>query len=244
MDDTPEQIKEAESQGWQSDFDGPNKKSASEFVHDGRFFKQIDELKQKNNKLQSSFEQLTDHYEKVRSSDLKKAEANYQERIGQLKAEKVTALDEGDNHRVVEIDEEIRTAVKPSEEIPVKAENPEFDAWLSDNDWYTSSNFLQVEADKVGEFYYGKGLRGKKLFDAIGEHVQELHPGKFENQNRSRPASVEGSTPGSSKPINGKISEKELTQNEREVFKNFKANGVFKNDEDVQTYFRQVVEIR
>ena len=245
MPDTPEQIKEAESQGWQADFDGDNKKSAAEFIHDGRFFKQIDDLKSKNNKLQSSIEQLTGHYEKVRASDLKKAEADYEQKIFQLKQAKVTALDEGDNVRVVEIDEQIRTAEKPVEQsIDPNPQNPEFDKWVKDNDWYNNSTFLQIEADKVGEFYYGKGLRGNELFNAIGEHVQELHPDKFENQNRKRAASVEGGTPVASKPVKGKVTERDLTQNEREIYRNFKSNGVFKTDEDVQTYFRQVMEIR
>ncbi len=247
MADTAEQIKEAEAQGWQSDFDGDNKKTAAEFIHDGRFFKQIDDLKQKNNKLQTSFETLTSHYEKVRVSDQKKAEADYHEKIQQLKQEKVTALDEGDNVRVVEIDEQIRTTQQPVEQ-PVEAtpNNPDFDKWAKDNEWYGNSTFLQIEADKVGEFYYGKGLRGTELYNAIGEHVQELHPDKFENQNRTRAASVEGGSSGSSKPnkSKGKMSEKDLTQNEREVFKSFKAQNIFKTDEDVQTYLRQVMEIR
>lgn len=242
MADTAEQIKEAESQGWQSDFEGDNKKTAAEFIHDGRFFKQIDDLKSKNNKLQSSFEQLTGHYEKVRANDQKKAEADYHEKIKQLKEAKVTALDEGDNVRVVEIDEQLRTAEKPVDEpAPV---NTEFETWSKDNQWYNDSTFLQVEADKVGEFYYGKGLRGTKLFDAIGGHIKELHPDKFENQSRQRAPSVEGGAPAPIKSSNGNVSEKDLTQNEREVYKNFKANGVFKTDEDVQTYFRQVMEVR
>jgi len=241
MTDTPEQIKEAESQGWQSDFEGDNKKTAAEFIHDGRFFKQIDDLKSKNNKLQSSFEELTGHYEKVRANDQRKAEANYNEKIQQLNKEKVTALDEGDNVRVVEIDEQLRTTEKPVDEPTV---NPEFESWSKDNQWYNDSTFLQIEADKVGEFYYGKGLRGTKLFDAIGGHIKELHPDKFENQSRQRAPSVEGGVSVPSKPSNGKASEKDLTQNEREVYRNFKANGVFKTDEDVQTYFRQVMEIR
>jgi len=242
MDDTPEQIKEAEADGWQADYDGDNKKTAAEFIHDGRFFKQIDELKKNNKKLQSSFDQLTTHYEKVRVSDAKKAEVDYQQRIDQLKAEKVTALDEGDNSRVVEIDEQIRTTEKP--EVEAKPANPEFDAWIQDNAWYEDSPFLQIEADKVGEQYFSRGLRGKKLFDAIGSHVEQLHPDKFENKKRSKPASVEGGGSGAVKPPNGKISEKDLTRDEREVFKNFKANGIFKTDEDVQTYFKQVMEIR
>ncbi len=245
MPDTPEQVKEAESQGWQADFEGDNKKTAAEFIHDGRFFKQIDDLKQKNNKLQSSFEQLTSHYEKVRVIDQKKAEESYREKIQQLKQEKVTALDEGDNVRVVEIDEQIRTTEKPVDK-PVEAtpQNPDFDKWVQDNDWYHNSTFLQIEADKVGEFYYGKGLRGTELFNAIGDHVQELHPDKFENKKRSRAATVEGGSSGSVKKTNGKVSEKDLTQDEREVYRNFKVSGVFKTDEDVQTYFRQVLEVR
>jgi hypothetical protein len=243
--DTAEQIKEAEAQGWQSDFEGDNKKTAAEFIHDGRFFKQIDDLKQKNNKLQSSFETLTSHYEKVRVNDQKKAEADYNEKIDQLKQEKVTALDEGDNIRVVEIDEQLRATEKPVEQpINPNPQNPEFEKWSKDNEWYGNSTFLQIEADKVGEFYYGKGLRGTELFTAIGDHVKELHPEKFENQSRQRAPSVEEGTPVASKPVKGKVSEKDLTQNEREVYRNFKANGVFKTDEDVQTYFRQVVEIR
>lgn len=245
MADSAEQIKEAEAQGWQSDFDGDNKKTAAEFIHDGKFFEQINELKSKNTKLQSSFEQLKGHYEKVRVSDQKKAEVDYREKIEQLNSEKVTALDEGDNSRVVEIDEQIRTAVKPSDQVAdAPQKNPEFESWVSENPWYESSTFLQIEADKVGEFYYGKGLRGTELYDAIGGHVQELHPGKFANSKRNKPAAVEGDTPGSSKPVSGKASEKDLTADERTIFRNFKANGVFKNDEDVQTYFQQVMEIR
>ncbi len=245
MTDTAEQIKEAETQGWQADFEGDNKKTAAEFIHDGKFFEQINELKSKNIKLQSSFEQLQGHYEKVRAHDLKKSEQDYREKIEQLKSDKVTALDEGDNSRVVEIDEQIRTAVKPSDQIPDKPiANPEFDAWVSENPWYESSTFLQIEADKVGEFYYGKGLRGKELYTAIGGHVEKLHPDEFTNTKRNKPAAVEGDTPSAGKPAKGKASEKDLTANEREVFRNFKANGVFKTDEDVQTYFRQVMEVR
>lgn len=243
MTDTAEQIKEAEAQGWQADFEGETKKTAAEFIHDGRFFKQIDELKQKNNKLQSSFNQLTSHYEKVRVNDQKQAEETYREKIQQLKQEKVTALDEGDNVRVVEIDEQIRETQKPQNEEPVQ-QNPDFDKWLADNEWYNNSTFLQVEADKVGEFYYNTGLRGSKLFEAIGGHVQELHPDKFDNTNRKRAASVESGTPAATKKPKGKFSEKDLTQDEREVFRNFKSNGLFKTDDDMQKYFSQVMEIR
>jgi len=241
-EDTAEDIKTAESQGWHSDYEGDNKKSAAEFLHDGNFYKEIKDLKTKNTELRSSFNKLTDHYEKVRASDQQKAEAEYQNKIDFLKREKVTALDEGDNVRVVEIDEQIRTAPKPAKERV--SGNPAFESWNKDNPWYGSSTFLRVEADKLGEHYYSQGLRGRELFDAIGDHVQQLHPEKFTNQKRAKASTVESATPGGTRTTGKKVSEKELTKDEREVFKTFKATGIFKTDEDIQTYLKQVMEVR
>jgi len=243
MADTAEQVAEAESQGWQADFDGDNKKSASEFIHDGKFFKEIGELKSKNKKLSQSFDQLTTHYEKVRANDLKKAEENYQEKIDQLKSEKVQALDEGDNRRVVEIDEQIRTAEKPVAE-NITPHNNEFDDWVKTNGWYDDSEFLRVEADSIGQQYYDNGKRGTQLFTAIEKHIKRKYPNEFENESRSRPASVEGGANGSPKPASGKASIKDLTQQERQVFERFKSNGIFKTKESVQTYLEQVMEVR
>jgi len=242
MDDTPEQIQEAESQGWQADFEGDNKKSAAEFIRDGKYFKQINELQSDNKKLKSSFDKLTNHYEKVRASDQKKSEKEYLDKIEKLKSEKVTALDEGDNQRVVDIDEQIRVTEKPVQEIPVV--NAEFDDWVKDNDWYDSSEFLRIEADSIGQQYFDQGKRGKQLFDAIGNHVKRKYPADFENEKRSRPASVEETTNGAQKPAKGKMTVKDLTKNERQVFENFKANGIFKTDDSVQKYLRDVVEVR
>lgn len=243
MDDTPEQIEEAQAQGWQEDFEGDNKKSAAEFIHDGKFFKEIGELKSKNKKLSQSFDQLTTHYEKVRESDLKKAESDYQEKIEQLKSDKVQALDEGDNRRVVEIDEQIRTTEKPVVEKIAQANN-DFNDWVKTNEWYDDSEFLRVEADSIGQQYYDSGKRGAQLFTAIEKHIKRKYPNEFENENRSRPASVEGGSNGTTKPVSGKVSIKDLTREERQVFERFKSNGIFKTDKSVQTYLEQVMEVR
>jgi len=243
MVDTPEQITEAESQGWQADFEGENKKSAAEFIHDGKFFKEIGELKSKNKQLSQSFNQLTAHYDKVRTNDLKKAEADYKEKIDQLKLEKVQALDEGDNHRVVEIDEQLRTTEKPIPENLLSINN-DFDDWVKTNEWYDESEFLRVEADSIGQQYYDNGKRGTQLFNAIEKHIKRKYPNEFENENRSRPASVEGGSNGNTKPASGKVSIKDLTGEERKVFERFKSIGIFKTDESVQSYLNQVMEVR
>ena len=51
FEDTAEEIAQAEAEGWQADFDGDNKKSAKEFLHDGSFFKKIDEQKEEIKQL-------------------------------------------------------------------------------------------------------------------------------------------------------------------------------------------------
>jgi len=248
LTDTPEQIKEAEGQGWQSDFEGDNKKTAAEFLHDGKFFTEIKELKSQNKKLAKSFDNLTDHYEKVRINDQRKSEQDYQDRIDKLKSEKVLALDEGDNQRVVDIDEQLRTTEKPIQQPEVNV-NGEFDDWLKDNSWYDDSEFLRVEADSIGQQYYDQGKRGKQLFGAIENHIRRKYPGDFENEKRSRAPTVEeGSTMNSQlndKPNgNSKATFKDLTREEQKIFNEFKADGIFKNDDMIQKYYNDVLEVR
>lgn len=242
--DSAEDIAQAQANGWQEDFKGENKKSAKEFLHDGKFFKKIDEKNSRIEQLEGAISKLSGHYEKVVATERKKAQVEYQKVIDGLKSEKVAALDEGDNHRVVEIDEQIRTTEKPTVETP---DYSEFDGWAADNEWYNKDTFLRVEADKVGEFYHQSGLRGRALFDAIGAHVQQLHPAKFENQKRTKASSVEGGSGGQPPPSPGKagkVKEAQLTHDEREVYNSFKAMNIFKDDAAEQKYLREVMEIR
>lgn len=241
-EDSAEEIAEAEKQGWQDDFEGDNKKSAKEFLHDGTFFKKIDDQNKEIKELKNSMSQLSGHYDKVVANELRKAEVDYNTRIEQLKTEKVEALDEGDNRRVVEIDDQILRTEKPK---PVeKQSNPEFDAWVKDNDWYNNKPFLKVEADKLGDLYYNSGLRGTELYNAIGGHIQELFPDKFVNTKRSKAPSVEGGSGNGPAPTGSKLSVKDLTQDELGVFKNFKRMDIFKNKDDEQKYLREVIEVR
>lgn len=242
MSDTEEQISEASAKGWQADFEGDNKKSAKEFLHDGQFFKKIDDQNRTITKLKESMSQLSGHYDKVMANELRKAEVDYSNRIEQLKTEKVEALDEGDNRRVVEIDDQILKTEKPR---PQESQtNPEFDSWVKGNDWYNKNAFLKVEADKLGDLYYGSGLRGEELYNAIGDHVQTLFPDKFDNTKRNKPPSVEGGSSNNPNPSSESVSSKELTQDERAVFNNFKRMDIFKNKGDEQKYLREVIEVR
>lgn len=241
MTDTAEDIAQAEIEGWQADFDGDNKKTAKEFIHDGSFFKKIDEQKEEIKQLKDSMGQLTGHYEKVMATERKKSEVEYSRRIDELKAAKVEALDEGDNKRVVDIDEEIRTTEKPVNEPQT---NEAFDQWVKDNPWYSSDMTLQIESDRYGEIFFNKGLRGRELYDAVGSHVKEIFSDKFTNSKRNKAPSVEGGSNVPTGTTKGKVVEKDLTSDERQVFNNFKTMKIFKNKDDEQKYLREVLEVR
>lgn len=218
--------------------------SAEKFLENGSFFKKINSQKEKIEQLQSNFEKLNSHYEKVAENEHKKAEAEYKAIIDELKAQKVEAISEGDGKRVVEIDDAIERTEKPVKEVEPESD-PVFSAWAAENKWYEEDKFLSVEADGIAERYLAKGLRGKDLLDAMTEHVKTLHPDKFEKVERKRPASVEGDTGGGvSRKTSKNVSERDLTADERDVFRNFDRMEIFKTDEARTKYIKEVIELR
>lgn len=215
--------------------------SAEKFVENGSFFKKISAQKKEIDDLKVSFGQLKTHHDRVAENEHKKAEKEYEGIIEQLKNDKVTALDEGDNRRVVEIDDQIRTTEKPVKE---EQADPVFDGWLENNSWYSDNKFLSVEADMVAEKYLGKGLRGIELLDAMTDHMKIAHKDKFEPESRARPAAVEGDTRGGQRKTSKSFSEKDLSSDEREVFNNFNRMGLFKDKGSKEKYLKEVNELR
>lgn len=231
---------EAEAMGWIPPDRSKKLPEGKKFVGPKEFMER-NPLYKKMKSLESTVGQLNSHHHRVLENEQKKAEKTYHAEIERLKAEKVTALDEGDNKRVVEIDEEIRTTDKPE----VKPEaDPVFDAWTNENSWYTEDKFLSVEADNIAEKYLAKGLRGRELLDATAEHIKTAYKDRFKPEKRDRPAAVEADTRGGQRSSSKSSSEKDLTLDEREVFKNFERMGVFKDDKEVSKYIKEVIDLR
>jgi len=213
--------------------------TAEKFVENGSFFKKINTQKERIEQLEKSFNQLNSHYEKVAENEHKKAEKEYKAEIVRLKAEKVTAINEGEGEKVVQIESAMEALDKPE----VKPDSdPVFDKWVSENKWYTENQFLSIEADMVAEKYLAKGLRGKNLLDAMTDHMKISHKDHFAEP-KPRAAAVEGDTRGV-KRQSGKSVEKDLTPDEREVFKNFERMNLFKDDKAKTKYFAEVIELR
>lgn len=237
---------EAESMGWIPPDRSKKLPEGKTFLGPKEFMER-NPLYRKMKSLESTVGQLNSHHQRVLENEQKKAEKHYLAELDRLEAEKVTALDEGDNKRVVEIDKEIRTTEKP--EITPDSD-PVFDAWVKDNAWYEDNKFLSVEADNIAEKYLSKGFRGKELLNAMTDHMKISFKDQFPQDNnldengRNRPAAVEGDTRGGKRGSSKNVSEKDLTSDEREVFKNFERMGVFADDKAISKYIKEVVEIR
>ena len=215
--------------------EGKKHLSAEEYLERGTFFKKIDTLKKKVEDQDKTISNLASHYEKVVENERVKAQREMESQIAKLKAEKVEALDQGDSARVVEIDDQmqqIRQAPQP------QGEHPALKAWKKENPWYGDDEFLSIEADMMGTELGRRQVPIEVALPKIEQHLKAKSPERFQTPDRDKPPTVEGATPPS-KPSKS-FGEKDLTQEEREVYKNFERNGVIKSDADRKRYFEQV----
>ena len=117
----------------------------------------------------------------------------YKRAIEELKQLKVTAIEQGDGGKVVEIDEQIdqlkEAQKKPTQE-PTKNPsqvNQEYLDWLPSNRWYDEDKELQELADDFGEIVKknNPNLVGKAFLEEVTKKVKKAAPDKFENPARS-----------------------------------------------------------
>lgn len=212
--------------------------SAEKFLENGSFFKKIKSLKTEVDGLKTTISKINDHNRKVAEREQQKLAQEYEAQIARLKAEKVQALEEGDHRRVVEIDDQMRQTPEPK--TPEPEVSPVYENWIKENDWYNKDDFLSDEADVLASEYKRRNLPPEVALPRITEHLMAKYPEKF----KKTPAhpSVEG---GGHKPRSTKgISEKDLTSDEMQVFRNLNVSNYFKSDADKKQYIKDVIALR
>lgn len=118
----------------------------------------------------------------------------YTRAIEQLKQAKVTAIEQGDGAKVVELDDQIsqlkEAQKKPAIEVKQEVDkvNQEYLDWLPNNRWYLEDRELQELAEGFGEAIKKRNpdLVGKAFLDEVTKKVKSVAPEKFENPNRSQ----------------------------------------------------------
>lgn len=238
--------REAMSQGWDPDYDGPNKRTAREFIDRGSFIKRISEQGKQLADMQKKLDFIMQ-----REQEVKKAAA--EEAIKALKLKKQMAIEDRDGAAVIEIDEQLdnakqilkeaskdvsKSAAVEEEEIP-----QEFRSWVDTNKWYEEDPEMRAVAEAIGRVYMDKHPNLKdpsKVLDHIEKSMKERYPRSqyFNNPARSRQVAVEGGNRRRGSNRGGpEHSTSDLDSVEQEVMRNMIRVGKVK---DEKTYIQSL----
>jgi len=182
--------KKALEMGWRpkEEYDGPEEDfvDAKEFVGRQPLFERLSKQGRHIKQLEQSMEALKTHYTTVRETEYKRA-------IEALKAERKTALQEGDGDKFEKLSEEIDTLTSQTEsmkqlrEQPVVQEtqvHPTFQHWVAQNPWYQEQAYMRQFADDEGTRLYKQGLPPEEVLKKVSEAVKKEFPHKFRNPNK------------------------------------------------------------
>ncbi len=189
-------VEEAKAMGYKEDYDGPNKLDPKEFVLRKPLFDEMKKLRKKTKELENAIRTQSQMQEQL-------LEKERQELLEQYKSAKVTALEDGDHRKVVELDEEIdKIKNRPVQKNQV---NPEFAAWASENDWYDpdpdtdDERSLWANAFGLKESRRNPKKPASEIYAEISRKVKEAFPHKFKNMEREKPAAVGSGETGRTK---------------------------------------------
>jgi hypothetical protein len=188
----------AMAQGWvpEDQYTGHGKwRSADDFLDRGELFAKIDEQNRRLKTQEETAQQFKKHLERVRKTEYNRA-------LATLRAEKKSALIEGDADAVVDVDEKIETLKAEfqqeeqaaARQVPQEAPpNPVILAWMNRNPWYNTERAMKIFADEVGTELAAKGmLNPKEILDEVERRTKKEFAHKFTNPNRSKAGAVEG----------------------------------------------------
>jgi hypothetical protein len=232
---------EARAQGWkpQEEYEGDPQKwrPAKEFVERGELFGKIDTLGKELKETRKALKMLQEHNAKIK-------ETEYSRAVNELKALQKKHLEEGNSDGYLETTElltDLKAEQKAREVVREKeppAVDPRFTAWVDANKWYNADPDMRSYADIVGAGYaqQNPGLDPEDVLKFVTAQVKARFKDKFQNPNRNKPSTVEGTSTTSSP----KKESFELTDDERRVMNTFIRTGAMTKDE----YIAQVKSMR
>jgi len=176
-------VEELASQlGWNKDHQGVEAVDAATYILRSKDIQKTlkdhnKDLKSQLKGLQSSVEALQSHNERVYQADVKKLQTE----LNALRKEKKAAIELADVEKVEELDKQIEDVQKDIDK-PVQTKttsnNPIYDEWVAENDWYLKDDEMAQFADTVAEQYQGAPLQ--RVYAIVRQKVAEVFPEKFE----------------------------------------------------------------
>lgn len=224
---SPTELKAQES-GWvpKEEYTGEEHKwvDAGEFLRRGELFKKIEDQSKQLKDVRNALNEMKKLHGQVREVEYKRA-------LDTLKAQKKTALEEGDADAVIAADERIdlvKEQVRQLQSEPQDvsqnsgAEHPEFVAWTEQNSWYKNSSPMKAFADALGAELARSGNSPSEVLRKVAAEVRKEFPNKFRNPNQDKPGAVEAGKPAGTSRT-GSIT---LSDDERRVMNTFVRQGV------------------
>jgi hypothetical protein len=205
---------------------------AKEFLDRGELFKKIDDQNRTIKEFKRSLDDLKGHHARVR-------ETEYTRALASLKEQKVSALEDGDAKRAVQLDDQIdlvkdeQLKLRQQKQQPVEQDNtpvPEFVSWVNRNKWYDTNQPMRAYADALGRDLAAAGKQPTDVLKEVERQVREEFPNKFRNVNRDKPGSVEASTNKGGKSNDSFT----LSDDERRVMDRFVRSGVMTKEQYIK----------
>lgn len=167
----------------------------------------------------------------------------YKRAIEELKQLKVSAIEDGNGQKVVEIDEQIdmlkEAQQKPKAEAPKPSAqvNQEYVEWAQSNPWYAQDRELQELADDFGEIVKKSkpDLVGKAFLEEVTRRVRRAAPEKFENPNRNQ-STVGSSSDNRSASTKRKKSYNDLPSEAKQACDRFVKQGLMTQEQYIKEY--------
>jgi hypothetical protein len=216
--------------GWRpkEQFEGDEEEfiDAKEFVRRQPLFDRIESQNKQLKNVTKALEALKGHYTRVEEAAVQKA-------INQLKAQRKSALADGDGDSFELIDDEIKKAETQLQQIeqvknnPIVEEtvvHPEWQAFQSRNPWYTNTGYMRKFADEIGADLASKGIPPVEVLKQVEQAVRKEFPNKFVNPNKEKAPDVEENK-GGPKPM-GKSSDSFMNEQERKVMNDLVRSGL------------------
>ena len=216
--------------GWRpkEQFEGDEEEfiDAKEFVRRQPLFDRIESQNKQLKNVTKALEALKVHYTRVEEAAVQKA-------INQLKAQRKSALADGDGDSFELIDDEIKKAEQQLSQIeqvknqPLVEEtvvHPEWQSFQSRNPWYNSTGYMRKFADEVGADLAARGVPPAEVLQRVEQAVRKEFPNKFVNPNKEHAPTVEQSR-GSSKQTS-KESDSFMNEQERKVMNDLVRSGL------------------
>jgi hypothetical protein len=218
---------EAMTLGWkpESEFEGkPGKKwkSAEKFMEDKPLYDKIDEQHREIKKLKQGLDAFGKHYNKLE-------QAAYERAMKEMKADRLTALEEGDLVRAEAIRDEMELKKAEATTRPVvdTSVNPverqqEMDSWRRSNDWYEKDEDMTAYADGVGNKLLRSGKDPSEILVEVARKTRAAFPHKFRNPNKESAPRVES---GSGKRSSGGSDTAGMTATEIQIMESLIRSG-------------------